>query len=95
MKALPFEQLSEQLQSAALERIERHNVTTELSLYGDSMDKYLIWRTETGISYLNLLSGKGQRPFTSTTTDRSFFSVSYMPADLLGKSMMPYIGLPA
>lgn len=95
MKAVPFEQLSSQLQAAALEHIERYNITTELSLYGDSVDKYLIWRTEIGISYLHLLSGKGTTPYTSTTTDPAYFKVSYMPEDLLGKLMMPYIGLPA
>lgn len=95
MKAVPFEQLSSQLQDAALERIEHYNVTTELSLYGDSTDKYLIWRTDSGIKYIHLLSGKGARPSEGAVVDTGFFRVSYRPEQLIGKSMMPYIGLPA
>lgn len=95
MKALSIEQLSRRELAAVIERLEYYGVNTEFSIYGNGASKYLVWRKDGGVEYVYLFSSLGTSPHSSSIADPVYFKVSYMPEDLLGKGLIPYIGLPA
>jgi hypothetical protein len=94
VKCFKFHKLSDEEQGFVLAKLEFYNVQSKLSIYGDADGRYLMWEGDGFTNYLGLQSALGVPPHKAASHP-AYFTVPYMPEDLLGKGLIPYMGLPA